>query len=188
MAGRGGETAVISEPAAQSAAAPDMDRIVRTYGNAVLRMCFLYLKDTHLAEDASQETFLKVYRSYAQFDGSAGEKTWIMRIAINVCKDYLRSAWNHRVNVVEALNDIPVMQEYPHEDDTLLREIMRLKPKYKEVILLFYYQDMKICEIARILDAPESTVSVRLKRARDQLKKRLEGWYDEENEPRRSSD
>lgn len=56
-------------------------------------------------------------------------------------------------------------------------EIMNLKPKYKEVILLFYYQDMKISEIARVLDAPESTVSVRLKRAREQLKKRLEGWY-----------
>ena len=65
-------------------------------------------------------------------------------------------------------------------DDTLLQEIMRLKPKYKEVVLLFYYQDMKISEIARVLNAPESTVSVRLKRAREQLKKRLEGWYAEE--------
>ena len=135
------------------------------------------MKDSHLAEDASQETFLKVYRNYAQFDGTAGEKTWVMRIAINVCKDYLRSAWNRRVSVVEALNEIPAAEDSPHEEDTLLREIMNLKPKYKEVILLFYYQDMKISEIARVLDAPESTVSVRLKRAREQLKKRLEGWY-----------
>ena len=115
-----------------------------------------------------------MYRNYAQFDGTAGEKTWVMRIAINVCKDYLRSAWNRRVSVVEALNEIPAAEDSPHEDDTLL---MNLKPKYKEVILLFYYQDMKISEIARVLDAPESTVSVRLKRAREQLKKRLEGWY-----------
>ena len=81
------------------------------------------------------------------------------------------------ISVVEALNEIPAAEDSPHEDDTLLREIMNLKPKYKEVILLFYYQDMKISEIARVLDAPESTVSVRLKRAREQLKKRLEGWY-----------
>lgn len=170
---------MIHEQAEPAGAPPDLERIIHAYGNAVLRMCFLYLKDMHLAEDAAQETFLKVYRSYAQFDGTAGEKTWVMRIAINVCKDYLRSAWNRRVSVVEALNDVPVAQEYPHEDDTLLRAVMALKPKYKEVILLFYYQDMKISEIARILDAPESTVSVRLKRAREQLKKRLEGWYDE---------
>ena len=96
------DAAVIPEQTAQSAAPPDMERIVGAYGNAVLRMCFLYLKDSHLAEDASQETFLKVYRNYAQFDGTAGEKTWVMRIAINVCKDYLRSAWNRRVSVVEA--------------------------------------------------------------------------------------
>ncbi len=142
-----------------------------------MRICFLYLKDVHLAEDASQETFLKVFRHYNQFDGTAGEKTWIMRIAINVCKDYLRSAWHRRVNVVDVLSEIPVEQEYPHADDTILKEIMNLKPKYKEVILLFYYQDMKISEIAQALDAPESTISVRLARARNILKTRLEGWY-----------
>ena len=172
-------TAMIPENAAQPVMAPDLERIIGTYGNAVLRMCFLYLKDVHLAEDATQETFLKVYRSYGQFDGESGEKTWIMRIAINVCKDFLRSAWNRRVNVVEALSDVPVTQEYPHADDTVLRAVMELKPHYKEVILLFYYQDMKISDIARMLNAPESTISVRLKRARDQLKKRLEGWYGE---------
>lgn len=160
-------------------AVPDLERIIDTYGNAVLRMCFLYLKDVHLAEDATQETFLKVYRNYAQFDGAAGEKTWVMRIAINVCKDMLRSAWNRRVNVVETLSDVPVTQEYPHADDTVLQAVMELKPRYREVILLFYYQDMKISDIARVLHAPESTISVRLKRAREQLKKRLEGWYDE---------
>ncbi len=172
---------MISDKAAPPASAPDLDRIIGAYGSAVLRMCFLYLKDAHLAEDAAQETFLKVYRSYGQFDGAAGEKTWVMRIAINVCKDFLRSAWNRRVSVVDSLNDIPVTQEFSHEDDTLLRAVMELKPKYKEVILLFYYQDMKISEIARVLNAPESTVSVRLKRAREQLKKRLEGWYGEGN-------
>ena len=120
---------MIPEQTAQSAAPPDMERIVGAYGNAVLRMCFLYLKDPPLAEDASQETFLKVYRNYAQFDGTAGEKTWVMRIAINVCKDYLRSAWNRRVSVVEALNEIPAAEDSPHEDDTLLREIMNLNTR-----------------------------------------------------------
>ena len=155
---------------------PDMERIVSEYGSALTRICFLYLKDTYLAQDAVQDTFLKVYRNYTQFDASASEKTWVMRIAINVCKDYLRSAWHRRVNVVEALNEVPAEPD-AHADDSLLLEVMRLKPRYKEVILLFYYQDMKISEIAKVLGAPESTVAVRLKRAREQLKKRLEGWY-----------
>ncbi|MFV0413086.1 MAG: sigma factor [Oscillospiraceae bacterium] len=78
-----------------------------SYGNSLLRLCFMYLKDMPMAEDAVQETFFKVYKNYGKFDGGNGEKTWITRIAINVCKDMLRSAWNRRVNVVEQLNDIP---------------------------------------------------------------------------------
>ncbi len=158
---------------------PDMERIVREYGDTLLRTCFIYLKDVHLAQDAVQDTFLKIYRNYDKFNANSSEKTWIMRIAINVCKDYLRSAWHRRVNVQEVLAEIPTSSE-THEDDTLLLEIMRLKPHYREVILLFYYHDMKISDIAKVVGAPESTVSVRLKRAREQLKKRLEDWYEDD--------
>lgn len=154
-----------------------MERIVTQYSSALTRLCFLYLRDVHLAQDAVQDTFLKVYRSYGQFDASASEKTWVMRIAINVCKDYLRSAWHRRVNVVEALDEVPCEGPERAADDSLLTEVMRLKPRYREVVLLFYYQDMKISEIARVLGAPESTVAVRLKRARELLRRRLEGWY-----------
>ncbi len=165
------------QPTQASPVIPDMERIVDQYGTGLLRMCYLYLKDMQLAEDAVQDTFLKVYRSYGQFNGGAGEKTWVTRIAINVCKDYLRTAWRRRVNVVEELNDIPDA-EGPHaaEDGALLEEVMALKPKYREVLLLYYYQDLKISEISKVLGAPESTISVRLKRAREQLKSRLEGW------------
>ena len=165
------------QPTQASPVIPDMERIVDQYGTGLLRMCYLYLKDMQLAEDAVQDTFLKVYRSYGEFNGGAGEKTWVTRIAINVCKDYLRTAWRRRVNVVEELNDIPDA-EGPHaaEDGALLEEVMALKPKYREVLLLYYYQDLKISEISKVLGAPESTISVRLKRAREQLKSRLEGW------------
>lgn len=157
----------------------DMDRIVQLYATQMLRICYMYLKDLTLAEDAVQDTMLKIYRHYDKFDGT-NEKTWVMRIAMNVCKDYLRSAWARRVSVVEELNDIPDSIIKTKEDDTLVNAVMGLKPKYKEVILLFYYQDMKISEIAKTLNAPEATVSVRLKRAREQLKKILGGWYYDE--------
>lgn len=157
---------------------PDLTRMMDAYGNALLRLCFLYLKDMALAEDAVQETFLKVYRNWHRFDGGTGEKAWINRIAINVCKDMLRSAWRRRVNVVEELADIPDGADaYTAADTTLVEAVLGLKPKYKEVILLFYYEDMKISDIAAVLGAPESTISVRLKRARDLLKKQLGGWY-----------
>ena len=159
---------------------PDMNKLVDEYGNQLLRMCFLYLKDIHLAEDAVQDTFIKVYKNYAQFNGNSQEKTWIMRIAINVCKNYLRKSWWKHINYSVLLENIPCNESYDIGDDTLLIEIMKLSSKYKEVILLFYYQEMKIREISEVLQVPESTISVRLARARKVLKQNLEGWYYEE--------
>ena len=156
-----------------------MERIVGAYGNAVLRMCFLYLKDSHLAEDASQETFLKVYRNYAQFDGTAGEKTWVMRIAINVCKRQLRSPWRLLRAPQESLDSLRMEGPEP-PDDTLVRAIQALPPKYREVIILYYYQEWKAWEIAQRLHVPVSTVTVRLSRARGLLRERLKGWYYEQ--------
>lgn len=154
----------------------EMRRLMEQYGDSLLRICFIYLKDVQLAEDAVQDTFFKVYRSSGDFRADSHEKTWITRIAINTCKNYLRTCWLRRVNVEEALESIPVNDPDP-SDDTLVCEIMKLSPKYKEVILLHYYQEMKITEISEALGVPASTVSVRLKRAREILKKRLEGWY-----------
>jgi RNA polymerase sigma factor (sigma-70 family) len=162
----------------------NIDKLISQYGNSLLRMSYLYLKDIHLAEDAVQDTFIRVYKSYPQFKGDAELKTWIMRIAINVCKNYRRSSWWKRVDVLESLNSIPAEAGLIPDlrDDTLLLEIMRLSPKYKEVILLFYYQDMTTREISQALNIPESTVSIRLKRAREKLKIKLKGWYyDDEN-------
>lgn len=158
---------------------PNIKRLLDEYGNSIFRMCFIYLKDTHLAEDAVQDTFIKVYNSYSQFKGKSSEKTWIMRIAINVCKNYMRSSWWKHVDESAVLDNIPA-NENSVRDDTLLLEVMKLSRKYKEVVLLFYYQDMKIREIAEILQIPESIVSVRLKRARERLKSNLEGMYYDE--------
>lgn len=158
---------------------PDIKRMIDKYGNSILRMCFLYLKDKHLAEDAIQDTFIKVYNNYPKFKGKSNEKTWIIRIAINVCKNYLRKSWWKHIDISTALDSIPVYED-SYKDDTLLIEVMKLSPKYKEVIILFYYQEMKIREIAEALQIPESTVSIRLRRARDILKSNLEDWYYDE--------
>lgn len=147
---------------------PNMKRILDEYGNSVLRICFLYLKDTHLAADALQDTFIKVYTNYSKFKGNSSEKTWIMRIAINVCKNYQRSSWWKRIDKSTILENIPGDKE-SIGNDSLLLKVMKMSPKYKEVILLYYYQDMKIREIAKVLQRPESTVSIRFKRAREIL-------------------
>lgn len=152
----------------------DIERIIQEYGDSLLRMCTLYLKDEQLAEDAVQETFIKVYEKYHTFNHTAEEKTWIMRIAINTCKNYMRGSWFKRVTTgfdLETISKerIDVGLEKREQQEELIKEIMSMGSKYKEVILLYYYQEMSIREIAQILHIKEGTVKVRLQRARQQL-------------------
>jgi len=150
------------------------------YGNDVLRLCTLYLKDRHLAEDALQETFIKVWQKYHTYLGQANEKTWIMRIAINVCKNYLRTAWIKRNSVVQIEDIVKVSQcQYRNIEESvdLLNAILTLKEKYRVVLLLYYYQEFTVKEIAEILDKKQSTVLSLMKRGREQLKQKLQTNY-----------
>lgn len=160
----------------------DMEKLIDLYGDELLRLCYLYLHDLQLAEDAVQETYIRIFRGYKKFLGKCREKTWITRIAINVCKSYLRSPWKQKIfyGDIETVWDEERVQEPEIKDDTVIRAIDRLNPKYREVILLFYYQEFKTAEIAQILGISLSAVTVRLTRAREQLKDSLEGWYFDE--------
>lgn len=159
----------------------EIERLMEQYGSNLLRMCALYLKDAALAQDAVQETFLKAYRHWNDYRGQAAEKTWLTSIARNVCRDYLRTAWfrhqDRRMDIT-ALPEQPSSFVFP--DSTVLTEVMRLPVKYREVILLRYYQGMKIKEAAQALHLSEGRVRSRLNRANEILKSRLKEWYDEE--------
>lgn len=158
-----------------------LQRMMAQYGDALLRMAYLYLRDAALAEDAVQETFVKAYTHLNQFRGESTEKSWLMRIAINTCKDFQRTAWLRFVDRRTPLDALPEPSaDFHTPDDTVLRAVMRLPERDKQVILLRYYQDMKIGEISDALGIPEPTVVSRLKRARDNLHRKLERWYFDE--------
>lgn len=156
-------------------------RLMETYRNDLVRMAYLYLGDRALAEDATQETFLKAYRHLSSFRGESSEKTWLMRIAINTCRDLRRSAWFRRMRRTVSLDQAQITAaEDFFRDDTVLRAVMALPQRDKQVILLRYYQEMKVAQIARVLHVPEANAASRLKRARDRLRQTLEGWYFDE--------
>ncbi len=160
-----------------------MELLIRKYGDSLLRLCTLYLRDPYLAEDAVQDTYLKVWKNYRKFEGRAAEKTWITRIAINTCKDYLAAAWRKRVDTTEvtqileeglqAERRVPDVYEQLNNTLDLMNEIMKLKDKYRLVILLYYYQEMTVSEIAKVIQRQESTVFSLLRRGRIQLQKNL---------------
>ncbi len=151
---------------------------VGEYSTAVLRTCYVYLADRALAEDALQDTFMKVWRSMDQFERRNGSsaKTWILRIAINTCKDYRANAWWRRVDLSKAIEDLPPsVMGVSDESRDLFLTVMRLPIKLRQVVLLYYYHDMTMAEIAGILNIGKSAVHHRLKKAYALLRMQLEG-------------
>ena len=169
--------------------APDrmeMDRaftqLMRTYADDVLRLCYLCLRERALAEDAMQDVFLKAYRHMAALRREESQKAWLMKIAVNTCRDVRRSAWLRHNDLRVSLDDLPPAScEFTAEDDSVVREVMRLKPKDREAILLRYYQDLTPEECARAMGMTPSGFYRRLRRAQAALKPRLERWvFDEQ--------
>lgn len=154
-------------------------RMVNQYQLPLLRMCCVYLRDRRLAEDAVQETFLKAYRSMNSFRGACSERSWLMRIAINTCCDMKRSTWFRRVDRHVTPEDLPEGAFTPEEAPAveLADVISRLPEKYRQVILLYYYQDLTLAEIGDALGLAVSSVSDRLKKAREKLRSALGKEY-----------
>ena len=147
----------------------------------MLHLCFAYLGDLALSEDAVQETFFRAWKGYGRFRGEAQEKTWLTRIAINACKDLMKSAWARKTDRSVTPDALPEGSvPFQARDDTVTRAVLALPPKMKEAVLLRWYQGLTLEEMARVLRLPRSTVNYRLKKAKALLRDELEEWYDEE--------
>lgn len=161
---------------------PDLEQIftglVSSHQTSLLRMCYLNLHDTGLAEDAVQETFVKAYRALPGFRGECSMKTWLMRIAINTCRDMQRGSWLKHISRTVSLDQLAEPSESFSEEALAVNiEIARLPVKLRETVLLYYYQNMKIEEIADILGIAVSSASERLKRAKEKLRYALKEVY-----------
>ncbi len=146
---------------------------INTYGTSILRTCLVCLSDLKEAEDAMQETFLKAWRSMEQFEhrNGASEKTWLIRIAMNVCRDIKRTRWFRHVDMSLALEDLPeVFTMVEPEDHALMIDVMRMPDKYRRPFLLHFYHALPLSETAEILGLSKSTVYNRLEKAKQLLK------------------
>ena len=147
------------------------------YGDLINRTCCLILGDRALAEDAAQETFIRAWKSMAQFKGDASPKTWLTRIAINVCRNIRRTAWFRRFDRSVIPEDLPLSA--PDEDRTLLLTVQQLPEKHRHIVVLRYYQGMSLDEAAKVLGVSRSTAHHRLQKALKQLRIELDEGRDE---------
>ena len=155
-----------------------LDQAMAQWEVPLLRTCYLFLRDRMLAEDAMQETFVKAWRAYDSYRKEASEKVWLMRIAINTCRDLRRSRWFVHVDRRVNMDDLPepaVPFEQP--DDTITRAILSLPGALRQVVTLHYFQGFTAQETAQLLRISRRTVHYRLDKAQRLLHSSLEDWY-----------
>ena len=150
-----------------------LTKAMTQYGDYLVRVCYTYVQNWAVAEDLVQDTFVKYYEKMDQFREEASVKTYLYRIAINHCHNYL-SSWRYKqIQVIDYWNKLmgnevnPVAQLLTNESDTMLvAAIEKLPTKYKDVLLLFHFAELSLNEVAETLKMKENTVKTRLRRAR----------------------
>ena len=151
--------------------------LYEAYATDVLRVSYYYLGNRAQAEDVTQDVFLKLFKTNPALE-QGREKAWLLKVALNRCRDLWRGAWVKRVVLGSAALELtPSGDELEErvEKQELMQAINKLPPAFKEAILLFYYQNLGISEIAKLLDLPEGTISSRLSRGRKKLEEILKG-------------
>ncbi|RDI36885.1 RNA polymerase sigma-70 factor (ECF subfamily) [Falsibacillus pallidus] len=158
-------------------------QLMDAYGQSLLQLAYSYVGSKEIAEDLTQEIFVKCYQRMDQYQQKSSLKSWLWRIAINHCKDYLRS-WHHKNIVVSeeqakqsssGEKDIEDQIVQSFEDEQLVNAVLQLPDTYREVIYLYYFEELTIKEISHVTGVNQNTIKTRLKRAKELLKECLEG-------------
>ena len=150
------------------------EEILGHYGNSILRLTYSYLHNMADAEEVLQDTLIQYLKTAPAFENESHEKAWLFRVAGTLSKN--RIDYN-RIRSTDELNEALVAEQ--REDLSFVWDAVKMLPvKYREVIHLFYYEDISTAQIAQILQEKESTVRSRLMRGREKLKSILKEAYD----------
>lgn len=159
-----------------------MQERIDLYSDMLYKIAYLQLKNSEDAKDIVQEVFYQYIKSEKEFESGEHEKAWMIKVTLNQCKKLWRSAWFRHTEGLPK-QDLPsenrleaeVIEKERRRD--LAKEVWRLPRKYREVIHLFYFEEMSVKEICEATGRRTSTVTSQLTRGRELLKKRLKEEY-----------
>ncbi|WP_436373830.1 sigma-70 family RNA polymerase sigma factor [Cytobacillus sp. BC1816] len=157
--------------------------IMNAYGTELSTLAFSYVKDIEASKDIVQNVFIKCFTHLDEFEGRSSIRTWLYRITINQCKDYLRSYYIKKVFLIgQVKEEITVhspesitLQKW--DEEQVVAQIMNLGKKYREVLILRYIQELEVREIAEILSISNETVKTRIRRGKNKLVPMLKGEF-----------
>lgn len=144
----------------------EVEYVINKYTDMLYRICLTMLKSQSDAEDAVQEVIIKYIEKSSEFSDSEHEKAWLIRVAVNLCKNMLR------FRIMHPQTDLTEIYGKCHERDEneLLALLMNLPLKYKSVMYLHYVEEYKVSEIASIVKISEAAVKKRLQKGRELLR------------------
>lgn len=158
----------------------NFDEIIDRYKDVIFRMVYMHIGDFHKSEDITQEIFIKIYRNLSKFRGDSNIYTWIYKITINTIRTYAKKdkALGNALPI-DYIEDVPDDTWDENEliealqNTRVISLIQRLPEKYKEILILYYYQDLKVEDICSVLNEPSGTIKSKLHRGRNMLKEML---------------
>lgn len=166
----------------------DTERSQRTtelmtrYGTDIKRFCLLQLRDASQAEDAAQDVFIKAWRAISTFRGDSSEKTWLLHIAANTCRDYQRTGWFRFMDRRVTPEDMERGTAFEFPDDSLSKAITKLPTLLRQAVTLRYFEELSIREMTLVLGVSEATAKRRIRKANALLRQSLKEWYEDEEE------
>ncbi len=144
-----------------------------------MRVGYTWTGNAQDAQDVCQTVLLKLLTSPRRFETAERERAWVLRVAVNCCKDLKKSAWSRRRVSLEAAAD-QVVHLPEAEDSPVLQAVQALPEKYRQAVYLRYYEEYEVEEIAELLGCKASHVSTWLYRGKLKLKETLGGIYGQE--------
>ncbi len=143
------------------------ESLLTAYQDKVFRLCYSMLGDRAQAEDAAQDSFLRIWKSMDRYRGDSALGTWIFSVTRNVCLTAISKRASYKSSPVEEVDR--AAPEPPSSERDMLRLVQQLPDNYRQVVMLFYMEDRSYEEVARLLGLPIGTVKTYLHRARKQL-------------------
>ncbi len=148
------------------------------YAQELYQICYGYTHDIQTAEDLLQDVFLTYLKKQPHFKDALHEKYWLIRTTINQCKNNVTSTYHKRVSLKEEIIESFPDQSLSKEKEVLVRIIKYLPNKYREIIVLYYYNSYSTSDISILLHISISAVKKRLERARNIIKEEMEDYYE----------
>lgn len=147
----------------------DLEDIYRRNVSTIYKVCFLYMKNASDAEDAVQTTFEKLALAKLNFKDDFHERSWLIKVAKNICKNML-GHWSRKNINIDDCELLAVSDAFANCDEELVKKVLSLPEKYNLILFLYYYEGFSTSQLANLLNLNASSVRSRLRRGREKLK------------------